>query len=306
MSEMIPTITAALAFASVALLVYVVAQYYTADARLRRRLPVPSPASAAALTGGEGNLQTFITRQFAEERFGVDGAMRGKLRRELLKAGYFSEHAVNYYIFARILSVAALPIVVFVLSRLFLPGMPTPLVLLIVTVAAFIGVLGPDAYLARRKRLLEQQYRQLFPDLVDLLVVCVSAGLSIEAAIDRARGQVMLRSRELAMHLEVMGAETRAGRSVVEALDALADRLGLDEAASFVAMLRQSIELGGDIIQALRVFSDEMRDKRLLRAEEAANKLSVKMVVPLGAFIFPVVLMLVMLPVAIKLMSALR
>ena len=232
--------------------------------------------------------------------------MRGKLRRELLTAGYFSEYAVNYYIFARVLSVVVLPIMVFVLSRLLLPGMPAPLVLLSVAAAALVGILGPDAYLARRKRLLEQQYRQLFPDLVDLLVVCVSAGLSIEAAIDRARGQIALRSRELAMHLEVMGAETRAGRGVVEALDALAGRLGLDEAASFVAMLRQSIELGGDIILALRVFSDEMRDKRLLRAEEAANKLSVKMVAPLGAFIFPVVLVLVMLPVAIKLMSVLR
>jgi tight adherence protein C len=82
----------------------------------------------------------------------------------------------------------------------------------------------------------------------------------------------------------------------------LADRLGLDEAGSFVAMLRQSIELGSDIGDALRVFSDEMRDKRLLRAEEKANKLSVKMVIPLGLFIFPVVLLVTILPVMIKLM----
>jgi tight adherence protein C len=96
----------------------------------------------------------------------------------------------------------------------------------------------------------------------------------------------------------------RAGRSTVEALESLADRLGLDEAGSFVAMMRQSIELGSDIADALRVFSDEMRDKRLLRAEEKANKLSVKMVVPLGLFIFPVVLLVTILPVMIKLMKA--
>jgi tight adherence protein C len=89
----------------------------------------------------------------------------------------------------------------------------------------------------------------------------------------------------------------------VEALDALSDRLGLDEAGSFVAMLRQSIELGSDIGDALRVFSDEMRDKRLIRAEEKANKLSVKMVIPLGLFIFPVVLLVTILPVMIKLMK---
>jgi len=71
-------------------------------------------------------------------------------------------------------------------------------------------------------------------------------------------------------------------------------------------MLRQSIELGSDVGEALRVFSDEMRDKRLLRAEESANKLTVKMVLPLGLFIFPVVLLVVMLPVMIKLLTVLK
>ena len=104
----------------------------------------------------------------------------------------------------------------------------------------------------------------------------------------------------------MMGAEMRAGRSTVEALNSFADRLGLDEAASFNTMLRQSLELGSDIGEALRIFSEDMRDKRLLRAEEAANKLSVKMVLPLGLFIFPVVLLVVMLPVVIKLLTVLR
>ena len=96
------------------------------------------------------------------------------------------------------------------------------------------------------------------------------------------------------------------GELVGEALGALAHRLNLDEAGSFVTMLRQSIELGSDMADALRVFSDEMRDKRLLRAEETANKLSVKMVIPLGLFIFPVVLLVIMLPVIIKLLAVLH
>jgi tight adherence protein C len=173
-----------------------------------------------------------------------------------------------------------------------------------VSVAFLIGIAGPDFYLVRRKRALAQCYRQEFPDLLDLLVVCVDAGLSLEAAFGRVTGEISKRSHELGMHLEIMGAEMRAGRSTVEALVSLADRLGLDEASSFVAMLRQSIELGSDIGDALRVFSDEMRDKRLLRAEEKANKLSVKMVIPLGLFIFPVVLLVTILPVMIKLMKA--
>ena len=98
-------------------------------------------------------------------------------------------------------------------------------------------------------------------------------------------------------------AEMRAGRSTVEALESLADRLGLDEARSLVLVLRQSVELGSDIGEALHVFSDEMRSKRLLRAEEAANKLPVKMTLPMGLFIFPVILLVVLLPIGIRLMT---
>jgi tight adherence protein C len=102
-----------------------------------------------------------------------------------------------------------------------------------------------------------------------------------------------------------MGAETRAGRSMPDALGTLADRLNIDEARAFVILLRQSLELGTDVGEALRVFSEEMRGRRLLRAEETANKLPVKMVLPLGAFIFPVVLMVVLVPVLIRLFSLL-
>jgi len=97
-----------------------------------------------------------------------------------------------------------------------------------------------------------------------------------------------------------MQAEVRAGRSTIDALESLAERLAMDEANSFVLVLRQSLELGSDIGDTLRVFSDEMRDKRVLRAEESANKLPVKMSLPLGLFIFPVVLLVVTLPVGIR------
>jgi tight adherence protein C len=148
------------------------------------------------------------------------------------------------------------------------------------------------------------RYRQLFPDLLDLMVVCVDAGLSLEAALERISLEMMKQSRALGMNLVLLGAELRAGRSMSEALAALAERLGLDEARSFAAMLRQSIELGTDIAVALRVFSDEMRDRRLLRAEERANQLPVKMTVPLGVFIFPVILMVIMFPLLVQIMAA--
>jgi tight adherence protein C len=98
----------------------------------------------------------------------------------------------------------------------------------------------------------------------------------------------------------------RAGRSFIDALGALAERLMIPEARSLVALLRQSMELGSDAGDALRVFGDEMRDKRLLRAEEQANKLSVKMIFPLALFIMPVVLMVILVPVVIRLFDAFK
>jgi tight adherence protein C len=213
---------------------------------------------------------------------------------------------VNYYIFARLAAVLAFPTVSYVFAELFLPGAAPLLKIVLVSVTALIGIAAPDAYIARWQRQLALRYRQVFPDLLDLLVICVDAGLGLEAAFDRVRGEIVKQSRELGINLDMMGAEMRAGRSTIEALESLADRLGLDEAASFNTMLRQSLELGSDIGGALRIFSEEMRDKRLLRAEEAANKLSVKMVLPLSLFIFPVVLLVVMLPVVIKLLTVLR
>jgi len=94
-------------------------------------------------------------------------------------------------------------------------------------------------------------------------------------------------------------------RSTIDALNSLTDRLDLDEARSFVLVLRQSVELGSDVAESLRIFSDEMRDKRIMRAEESANKLPVKMVAPLGLLIFPVILMVVMLPLALRVMAVL-
>ena len=150
---------------------------------------------------------------------------------------------------------------------------------------------------------MQQRYRIAFPDMLDLLVVCVDAGLSLEAALERISGEIVRESYELGMNLRLMGAERRAGRSTIDALDGLAKRVGLEEARAFAGLLRQSIELGTDVAEALRVFSDEMRDRRMLRAEERANQLPVKMVAPLGLFIFPVILMTVMVPVGIRLAS---
>jgi tight adherence protein C len=306
MSDLAPIMVPILCFGAVAAIVFVVGHYYATALYVQRRLPAPTRAAQLA---GEPALQGIgglVARSFNEKRLGIDAARREKLRSALLRAGYFGSHGVSYYIFARMACAVGVPLLVYILAQFFSVAVPSLVKLLAILLALLVGYGAPDAYLSRRQRLLARRYRQAFPDLLDLLVVCVDAGMTIEGAFGRVQGEIMKRCWELGKNIELMGAEMRAGRSAIEALGSLAHRLNLDEAGSFVTMLRQSIELGSDTADALRVFSDEMREKRLLRAEEIANKLTVKMVIPLGLFIFPVVLLVIMLPVIIKLMAVLR
>jgi tight adherence protein C len=301
MLEAAPILVPALSFATVAALVFMLGRYWIIQLETHRRL---SATTASDLGDGRSSrvLHALVGRYFDDKRFRSNDAHREKLRRRLLDAGYFNAEAATYYFFARVTCALGFAILIGI-AQSFLPSTPTAARVLLVVLALLIGMATPDVYLARRRRFLSRRYRQVFPNFLDLLVVCIDAGLSLQAAFERVANQVSKQCRELGTHLDIMRAEIRAGRSIVEALDAFADRLHLDEAGSLVAMLRQSIELGSDVGDALRVFGDEMREKRLLRAEETANKLSVKMVIPLGLFIFPVVLLVTILPVVIKLLK---
>ena len=304
MVDLQPVLIISLSFATVAATVFVLGQYYRSYAQTLRRLPTPLSPSHDDSARSHHGIRGFMARYFKNTRFGGDTVFREQLRRKLRKAGYFGRDAVTFYVLAKIVLLIVFPAVLYLIIELFV-AMPWLLKVAIVLIAGLIGFFGPDIFLARRRRFLIRRFRLVFPNMLDLLVVCVDAGLTLESAFDRVKLEVLRQNRELGINLEMMGAEMRAGRSMIEALETLSDRLGLEEAGSFVSILRQSIELGSDVSDSLRVFSDEMRDKRLLRAEEAASKLSVKMVLPLGLFIFPVVLLVVLLPVIIKLMAML-
>jgi tight adherence protein C len=299
-----------LAFGAVGIGVFVIGQFIAVQIRVHHRFAAQgrgtaqsgNDESAPGLTSG---FDALVSTIFDEKRFGVEGSVRTKLRRELISAGFFRIDAIKYYIFARMATFVVLTITV-LFTEQFLVDREWYLKLSLVAVVILLAVVGPDAYIARRKRKLHLGYRIAFPDMLDLLVVCIDAGLSLEAALDRISGEMGRQNRHLGANLQIMGAEMRAGRSTIDALASLADRLGLDEGRSLTAMLRQSIELGTDVGDSLRAFSDEMRDRRLLRAEERANQLPVKMVGPLGLFIFPVILGIALVPVIIRLFAVLK
>jgi tight adherence protein C len=296
-----------LAFGAVAIGVYAIGQFLAVQIRVHQRIAAQGQDAAQrrddeVAPGLASGFDALVSTIFEEKRFGVEGSVRTKLRRELIRAGFFRVDAINYYIFARVATVIIFVIVVLIVEQ-FMANSEWYLRLGLAVVVILLAVVGPDAYIARQKRVLHLGYRIAFPDMLDLLVVCIDAGLSLEAALDRISGEVGRQNRHLGANLQIMGAEMRAGRSTIDALASLADRLGLDEARSLAAMLRQSIELGTDVGDALRVFSDDMRDRRLLRAEERANQLPVKLVGPLGLFIFPVILGMALVPVMIRLIT---
>ena len=135
---------------------------------------------------------------------------------------------------------------------------------------------------------------------MDLLVVCAEAGLSMEAALDRVGRELSVSYPSLAANIYMTILELRAGRTLSEALENLGDRLGLKEARSFATLLQQSEELGASLTDALRVYSDDMRHQRLSRAEEKAYSLPAKLSVPLTLCVFPVVVLVIMLPVYVR------
>ena len=237
-------------------------------------------------------------------RLGVDAGAQRALRSDLVRAGFFQTSAVSSYVAIRLAILLALPI----LGVLVVPlafgtwGLTERIALAGILVAVAYSL--PKAYLSRRQARLQADYRVTFPDFLDMLVVCINAGLSLEAALDRATRELDEGDPEFRANLDLMAAEMRAGKSTTEALKALADRLGFREARSFAGLLQQTLELGTDVAQALTTFSDEMRDKRMSTAEEKAAALPPKLTIPLGLFIFPVVLIAVLAPAVLKLMHA--
>jgi len=170
----------------------------------------------------------------------------------------------------------------------------------LVIFAGATGYFLPGLILGRLIQTKMREYRNGFPDFMDLMIVCSDAGMAMEAGIERVSKELAATYPALSQNLQLVSLELRAGRSLDDALKSLADRLSLDEVRSFATLLQQSKELGTSLSGALRVFSDEMRHKRMSLAEEKAHALPAKMSVPVTVCILPVVLMVAVIPIIVK------
>ena len=222
------------------------------------------------------------------------------LRRRMIQAGIYDPRGVAFFFIARTAFAVGLAAVVFV-ARPWIATHGTTLFWLLVIVAGIAGYVGPSMYIDRRIAARKVEHRVGFPDFMDLLVVCADSGLSMEAALERVGRELGDSYPSLSANIHMTNLETRAGRPLKDALERFADRLALDEAQAFATLINQSIDLGSSITAALRVYSDDMRHKRLSRAEEKAYALPAKLSVPMMVCIFPVIFVVILLPVFVRL-----
>lgn len=282
----------------------------TAQQRRARLAGAPGAVGASAPAGGAGVSEAFSGVVSSVRRLGdriaiQDPSQLSALRAKLAQAGYYSREAAAVYLGARAATMIAAIVGMVILMPWALSKHGGMLAVAGGGVFALAAIMGPDQVLKMRRTKREREYREGFPDLLDLLVASVEAGLSLDAAVTRVTDELQRRYPGLAEHLRVLILELRAGRSRKEAWTALAERLGIDEARSLATMLRQAEEMGTSLGETLAVFSDDMRMKRMLYAEEKAMALPAKMMIPLILFVFPCLIGVLMLPAAYRIKETL-
>lgn len=249
-------------------------------------------SSARALS----KLIEYTTKHYSESN---DENMK-VLRRRLVQAGIYDPRGVAYFFIGRTALAIGLAAAIFVLLPLVRPTGGS-LFWLMVVAGGIVGYVGPSMYIDRRISARTLQHRYGFPDFMDLLVVCADSGLSMEASLERVGRELGQGYPSLSANIHLTNLEIRAGRPLKDALEHFADRLALDEARAFATLINQSIDLGSSITDAMRVYSDDMRHKRLSRAEEKAYSLPAKLTVPMMVCIFPVLFVVILLPVIVRL-----
>lgn len=269
----------------------------TAAWAVRRRMGDAQVGQQARTTGiirSDAVNNRFL--QWVQSALLTDTADRSKLRRDLALAGFDHPSAPAVYVATRLSLAIGLPFVLIIAPALLgrpvegLGAIVFPLVL------CGLGLILPRALITRRANGRREDLEFQFPDALDLMVVCVEAGLGLEAAVVRVAQEVKTSHPRIAKELSQLASEMEAGRSRADALRAMGERVDVTSVKAFVALLIQTEVLGVSIGQSLRTYSAEMRETRFLKAEEKAMRIPLLMTVPIVACFMPVILVALLLP----------
>lgn len=305
-----------LVFVAVVLIALGIASYSSSQRARRARAMGTSAKNKASDSKEKGSAESIrfldevtnvapLLQPIARQLVPFNVAELSTLRQKLVRAGYLRPSAVGAYYVARLFCAVGAAILFVFLSPYLTTKLSTLWLIVTGLGAVALGLYAPSFYISKRQESLQQQYRNGFPDALDLLVICVEAGLGLDASINRVATELRLAHPALASNFEMMAIELRAGSTREESFKNLAERMGIDEVRQMVTLLLQSEELGTSVAEALRVYSDEMRVHRMLRAEAKAMSLPVKLAVPLGLFVFPTMLVVVLVPVMIRIFRVL-
>ncbi|UWQ06765.1 type II secretion system F family protein [Aliiroseovarius crassostreae] len=293
-------------FLAVLLLAFSVVNYVSSKREVRRNIARIKSTTSGRKQYQQRQLDELLSEENETARYFFEVLRNDapdSLRPRLIRAGFFSRRAPMVFNLIRSLVAVAVFVLIWVGTYL-LSSSVRPMVVLMFAVAFSGSVfILANVVLDNLGKRREREYRKLFPDFMDLLIVCVDAGLGIDAALDRVSREFLVTNPDFGTHLSIIVLELRAGRPIHEALTNFATQVNLEEARSLATLFRQSIELGSSVGKTLRVFSAEMRTLRIVRAEEKANALPVKMLFPLAVFLFPVNLVIVLVPVLIGILK---
>jgi tight adherence protein C len=278
------------------------AMWAFAPAGTRARLDgfIGKPEASALETDGWVERVAKVAAPFSRLSLPEDGWEKSSLRTRFMNAGWRSPAAATVYFAAKSMLALALPALLAVVLATALQDMPAQRFMLLLLCAAAFGYYLPNVALGRIVKRRQRDIFETIPDALDLLTVCVEAGLSLERALIKVAGEIHIKSVILAQELQLVLMEMRAGFTKEKALRNFALRSGVEDVDTLVAMLIQSERFGTSMGSALRVYSDNLRSKRRLIAEEAAAKVGLSLMFPLIFCIFPTLLMVLVGPAGIQ------
>ena len=274
-----------------------------APSRAERRLESVADSSGYAEVKARLNWTETVIKlsgPFAKLSLPSTGWEQSPVRLRFVHAGYRGNAPVALYFGAKTLLAMLLPAVAYLYLAIAGAQFETSGLLVILLSAAAVGYYLPNLVLLRLVFRRQREIFENFPDAADLMLVCVESGLGLDAALVKVTEEMQIKSIALAEELHLVSLEVRAGGSREKALRNLALRTGVEEVNSFVTMLVQADRFGTSIGASLRVFSEELRTKRRLRAEEMAAKIPLKLLFPLIFFIFPSLLLVLLGPAFIQ------
>ncbi len=268
----------------------------------RRRLDEIAADAGAPPRENLGQLIARVMRPVERYVMPKDSERQGT-QQQLQFAGYRSTSAVTTFYGAK-LALSAVMLLGWLFAARFLPHISSGRVVFIALAASFFGMILPGMWLDRAVKKRHKLLRDGFPDALDLLTVCVESGLGLSQALQRVADELDVSHPELAGEIAQVTAQMRAGVDREDALRGLATRTGLDDVRGLVSLLTQTLRFGTGISEALRVYSEDFRDRRMQAAEEAAAKIGTKLIFPLVLCLFPSFFVVAIGPAVIKLVEA--